>query len=107
MTVTTLVLAGIAAFLVAVIGALMCLGIVIGVMLASGVAFFYRKFQKPPQAPIQPYAMPRHLVDAQRQVIEKTKSLYGGKLSSRQQEIMNEEVEKALLGKVGEVGWRG
>jgi hypothetical protein len=46
--------------------------------------------------------MPRSVVEAQKQVVAKVRGMYDNKLSSRQQEILEEEVEKAILGKVGD-----
>ncbi len=101
MIVTTTVLAVISAFLVAVIGVLFIVGIALGALLACGMAFFYRKqLPKPPGGPLQqPYGMPRSVVEAQKQVVAKVRGMYDNKLSSRQQEILEEEVEKAILGK--------
>lgn len=98
-----IVTSAVCAFLVAVIGFLFCLGIALGCLLACAMAFFYRRSLPKPSAPLQqPYGMPRSVVEAQKQVVAKVRGMYDNKLSSRQQEILEEEVEKAILGKVGD-----
>lgn len=89
------------AILVLGIGALFCLGIALGVVLASGVAFFYRTRQKGNSGPPVPApGMQRNsMSQAQQQIISKMKSIYGPDLSARHQKVMEEEVEAAILGK--------
>ena len=89
-----------------VIGISFCGGVFVGVLISNTLAFFYRKRLIAPQGqpgmPMPP--IPRSLADAQRQIVQKMKSIYGPNLSTRQQEMMDEEVEAILTGKVRQRG---
>ena len=91
----------IAAGVSALIGLAFCAGVALGVVLACALAWFYRRRLPVSQGPGMPMLpIPRSLAAAQQQIVQKMKSIYGPNLSTRQQEMMNEEVEAILTGKV-------
>ena len=99
MIVTTLTIV-VSLTLVVVIGLAFCAGVIIGVGLAGGVAFFYRRsLPKSPQQPPGGWMMDPNYVRKQREIVEKVKGMYDNKLSSRQQEIVDQELEKVIVGK--------
>ena len=81
------------------IAAAFCAGLITGVATAAIVAYFYRHSIPRPQ-PMQPhFGLPPELVRRQKEIVQKVKGQFDGKLSTRQQEIMDQELEKVLIGK--------
>ena len=98
MIVTSLVVA--CGLLIVLAAVLFVQGLALGAILGVFMAETHRKaVQAQGTRQIGAYPLPPELIRKQKDIVTKVKGLYDGKISSRQQEIIDQELEKVIVGK--------